>query len=125
VTRKQRILVGLAIVIALPLVGSVFIKRTKANRAAAEEAAQHETPIAVEALVASRGRVEQIFTLTGTIEADAQSRVVPKISGKISRVAVREGQQVRKGQVWWNWREVTWRPSCVRRGRAWQRQRPV
>jgi len=99
VTRKQRILVGLAIVIALPLVGSVFIKRTKANRAAAEEAAQHETPIAVEALVASRGRVEQIFTLTGTIEADAQSRVVPKIPGKISRVAVREGQQVRKGQV--------------------------
>ena len=86
------------IVVILVVGASVFVKNSKARKAAELEAAQVEPRVAVEVQRARRADIRQEFTVTGSVEADADTNVTSKVPGKITGVRVEEGAYVRKGQ---------------------------
>ncbi len=100
--RALKIVRAAAIVVAIigVPVGLFFVvKMVEANRAAAEAAARVEVATPVEVAPARRGDIVRTFTVTGSIEADAESGVVAKIPGKVTRVHVDEGAYVHRGQL--------------------------
>jgi HlyD family secretion protein len=49
--------------------------------------------------VVARGEMAKTLLLTGTLRSDADVRLAPRISGRVERVLVREGDRVRPGQL--------------------------
>lgn len=56
-------------------------------------------PTYVRVAVVSRGDIGAALALTGTIEPFRQVHMVPEVAGKIEAILVKEGDQVKKGQV--------------------------
>lgn len=87
----------IAILIGVPVAGFFIVKNVQANNAAQSE--QTETITTVQVAAVQRGDITRSITLTGTVEADHVSGVVPKTPGKILRVHVDEGDAVAKGDL--------------------------
>jgi RND family efflux transporter MFP subunit len=94
----KRALVVIVIVVIMVVGASILVKNAKAQKAAELEAAQVEPQIAVQIQHATRADIRQELTITGSVEADADSNVTSKIVGKITHVRVDEGARVHKGQ---------------------------
>ncbi len=59
--------------------------------------AQEDVPTPVEVYKAKLGEIRSELQLAGTIEAKSRVSVIPKISGRIITMSVREGETVKKG----------------------------
>ncbi len=94
----KRALIVVGIVAVLVVVAFVLVENAKAQKAAELEAAAVEPEVTVEVQLARRADIRQTFTVTGSVEADADSNVTSKVPGKITLVRVEEGAYVRKGQ---------------------------
>ncbi len=94
----KRALIVVVIVAVLVVGASILVTKVKAQRATELEAAAVEPQVAVEVQLARRADIRQEFTVTGSVEADADSNVTSKVAGKITLVRVEEGAYVRKGQ---------------------------
>ena len=92
--------IALFVVIILLAGGYWAFRALSASQQAQQEAelSKEEIP-AVEVIAARRGEIERTFTFTGTLEAENRAGVVAKMSGKVSRVHVREGDFLRSGQL--------------------------
>ena len=55
--------------------------------------------IPVEAEALERGSIAAFYSATGTLEADREARVVPRLAGQIVSIEVEEGDFVERGQV--------------------------
>ena len=55
--------------------------------------------IPVEAEALERGSIAAFYSATGTLEADREARVVPRLTGQIVSIEVEEGDFVERGQV--------------------------
>jgi len=95
----RRRLVPILVLVILLLAGYSLTRLLGQRKTAAEEAAREEVAVAVETQPVASGVIERSFALTGTIEAEVDIGVVPKIPGKVTKVYVREGQAVRAGQL--------------------------
>jgi len=94
----KRFLVPILLLMAIVAGGWLIVDKVRAGRAAHAQG-QIEMATAVEVQAACRGDIQQSLMLTGSIEADAESGVVSKVAGKVTRVHVDEGAEVRKGQL--------------------------
>lgn len=81
-------------VIAAVVVGGNFLQSP-------DEVSEVEVfnPIPVETVEALRGDITEITNMTGVVEAKESVSVVPKLGGKVERVAVSVGDRVSKGQL--------------------------
>ncbi len=61
------------------------------------QAVQEDAPTPVEVYKAKLGEIRSELQLSGTIEAKSRVNVIPKISGRIIAMIVREGDHVKKG----------------------------
>lgn len=65
-----------------------------------EDAEEQETAaIPVEAVTLERGSIAAFYSATGTLEADREARVVPRLAGQIVSIEVEEGDFVERGAV--------------------------
>src|SRR3954451_14929339 len=60
---------------------------------------KREKPILVTTEKAFRKTVTQVVTATGKIQPEVEVKIAPEVSGEIIDLPVREGQQVRKGDL--------------------------
>lgn len=88
----------IVILVGVPVAGFFIVKNVQANNAT-ESAAQTEPAVTVECAQVRRGDITRSSILTGTVEADDISEVVPKTPGKVLRVRVEEGDAVERGQL--------------------------
>lgn len=93
--RKPLIIAG--IILILIVFGIVFRFITKPRRSATEAVAS--TVKAVEVIKAKRGEIKEDLQLSGTIEANSQVTVIPKVAGKIIKMSVDEGSPCQKGET--------------------------
>ncbi|KPJ52637.1 hypothetical protein AMJ39_07405 [candidate division TA06 bacterium DG_24] len=89
------VLVVILVLLALLIVARV-VTRSRMN--SLEEAAGEVIPM-VEAATVVRGDVERTLTLLGKVHAGQEVDVFPKVTGKIARRLVKEGQSVAGGAV--------------------------
>ncbi|MFP5501359.1 MAG: efflux RND transporter periplasmic adaptor subunit, partial [Candidatus Sericytochromatia bacterium] len=58
-----------------------------------------EQPVAVTLARVETAQVAEPLVLTGTVEAEREVKVMPKISARVTSLAVEAGDSVRRGQV--------------------------
>ncbi|MFP3903311.1 MAG: efflux RND transporter periplasmic adaptor subunit [Armatimonadota bacterium] len=87
----------IAILVGVPVAGFFIVKSVQTTNSA--QATEAETATTVQVAAVQRGDITRSITLTGTVEADHVSGVVPKTPGKILRVHVDEGESVAKGDL--------------------------
>ncbi len=92
--------VPFALLIAIILATGALVKLALARGQRAPGAAEEkQVAVPVSVAEAKLGTVEDSFVMDGTVEAITQVGVYAKVPGKISRIYVREGDWVRKGQL--------------------------
>lgn len=91
---KRSLVIALVVLAAVALVvaGLVRARTTEARPRPGAEAA----PVRVAA--PTRGTIAQFLDITGSLEARRRADVASKLSGKVARVAVEEGDRVAAGQ---------------------------
>jgi len=94
----KRFLLPVLVLLVIAAVGVVVTNKIRTAKAAQADN-EVEVSTVVEVVEARRGDIQQSFMLTGSIEADAESGVVSKIPGKVTRVHVDEGAYVHRGQL--------------------------
>lgn len=87
----------LAAVIAVVLVASVWFWRSKASNAQAPKAGP--APVLVVTTKATQSAVPVKLTATGTVTPMQQVDIRPQVTSTVARVHIREGQQVRQGDL--------------------------
>ena len=94
--KKKRIIVGvIALVIIFLIAGRMLLLREEVELAPAMERAA----LAVRVAEVVRGDIRESISLTGSIEAEKTVKVYPRVSGKIIRKNVVEGDRVAKGDI--------------------------
>lgn len=88
-----------AITVAVIAVGLIVwrLAGTRPREETSTKQTNEAKPVRV--VVAERGNVEQFLEITGTLEAERKTNVASKLSGKVERVLVDEGDPVAAGQV--------------------------
>lgn len=94
---KKKWIIIAAIVVVLGGGGYYGYSYFKGKEAATEEMPM-EKPSFPTATV-EMGEVKKVIFSSGTVEAKAREEVKPEISGKVQRLLVKEGQNVKKGDV--------------------------
>jgi HlyD family secretion protein len=84
--KKLFITIGIAVVVLITL-GSMVAARKR------------EKPVGVTTDKAFRKTVTQLVTATGKIQPEVEIPIAPEVSGEIIEIPVKEGQQVRKGDL--------------------------
>lgn len=84
--KKLYILIGAAVVIVI-VFASMIAQRKR------------EKPIPITTDKAFRTNITEIVTATGKIQPEAEVKIAPEVSGEIIEIAVKEGQNVRRGQL--------------------------
>jgi RND family efflux transporter MFP subunit len=64
-----------------------------------QELSEEKKPVLVEVIPVNQGEIARIIQFTGSIEADAQVQVFPKLSATINKMSVDLGDRVKKGEV--------------------------
>lgn len=88
------IIIGLSVILA----GLVFFRfyQQKNSRG---QTANVTRPVPVESAAVKKGPIQQKRTFTGTLEANAQIIVAPKVSGRVEKFNVNLADRVTKGQI--------------------------
>jgi len=73
--------------------------QTTADDESATEETEQIAAIPVEAETLALGSISAFYSSTGTLEADREARVVPRLAGQIVLIEVEEGDRVAQGQV--------------------------
>ena len=89
--------IALALIIGLMGFGITYRIFEKRSREARETAAQ--TVIPVEVAKGEERKVEDMISLSGTVKSMVDVTVLPKVSGKVEKLLISEGEKVSKGQV--------------------------
>ncbi len=84
--KKLYILIAVAVLIAGGVVAAVIAKK-------------REKPIPITTDKAFRKTVTQLVTATGKIQPEVEVKIAPEVSGEIIEIPVKEGQQVKKGDL--------------------------
>ena len=79
--------------------GRAIYLKVQASRKARGSAAKPDLPVAVEVAAVTRGRIRDMRTFSGTLEARTRVVVATKISGRIERVFLDMADKVARGQV--------------------------
>jgi RND family efflux transporter MFP subunit len=88
------------VLLAVMLVGWRVLGREPAGRPAGPAAnAPREMAVPVTAAAVGRGDMERTLLLTGALRTDEDVRLSSKITGRVARVTVREGDRVGAGQL--------------------------
>lgn len=58
-----------------------------------------EETLEVEEAVTTRGSIDRTILFTGNIEAESAAAVFPRAQGKVSKLIIKEGERVRKGEA--------------------------
>lgn len=90
----NRLLLLLLVLIAVVLSGCQS-QQDESEQSEEEEVAT----IPVEAEALQLGSIAAFYSATGTLEADREARVVPRLAGQIVSIEVEEGDFVQRGQV--------------------------
>ena len=97
---KRWLLLGLILLTVIALVGWRIIQKSTAGNKLAQTAKQGSTgPVSVSIGVAAPRAIAQTLDAVGTIQAPYNVKVSPKVSGLIDYLQVREGDEVKAGQV--------------------------
>ncbi len=86
-------------IIVLLIIGVIIVIRFQKPDTPVEELPETVILKPVEVTKAKRGEIRSELELSGTIEAEAQVSVFPKISGRIISLSIDEGNRVKKGDV--------------------------
>ena len=95
-TLMKKVIIILVIVL-LVAGGVMVIKKKKAELRKVPPPSK--TPLAVNAVLPEAGTFPETRRYLGTITAKVSADIAPRISGQIFEVRVREGQEVKKGQL--------------------------
>lgn len=87
----------LVVIIAVALIGSVWFWRSKASNAQAPKGGP--APVLVVTAKATQSSVPIKLTATGTVSPMQQVDIRPQVTSTVARVHIREGQQVRQGDL--------------------------
>ena len=93
--KRKKLLIALPIAFILIMIGIVAV-RFLSNE---ETDATYEGGVAVAAGYALRTEIEEILRYPGTLTPQGTVTVIPKISGRVSNLLVREGDAVTRGQL--------------------------
>lgn len=92
--RKRRIILGaIILVIVIIIVGRMVTSKRGVRTVSIEEG------IPVEVIEVIKGDLREIVSYTGDIEAKERIEVYPRVSGKIIKKNVVEGDRIKKGQT--------------------------
>ncbi len=86
------------VVAVLVAAGLLAVRMKRVHDKNAAPLVQQVRPV-VEVASVTRGRVGSVRHVTGTVVAGEEARVAPQIMARILEIRVREGQQVREGQL--------------------------
>jgi macrolide-specific efflux system membrane fusion protein len=103
----KKLVVVLLLVLMAAGVGAYYFNL---HRKAALEIHYREVPVA-------RGNLEVTILATGTVQPENRLEIKPPVAGRVEQVLVKEGQQVRKGQVL-AWMSSTERAALIDAARA-------
>lgn len=98
----KRALIVIIIIVVAALIVMWRLSSMQRERQAKEDAAaaaEAQTSIAVAVAPVVTGEIEKVLRYTGRVEAMEDVDVTPKIAGRITKVHVREGDVVTKGQT--------------------------
>lgn len=87
--------IGLGLAVAFGVRIAQAQKRTQVAKAALEQ----ETVVAVRTVAAQRKDLPQRVQITGSVKANNEVMVLPKMPGRVTKVNVEVGQQVKEGEV--------------------------
>ncbi|MDR7420320.1 MAG: efflux RND transporter periplasmic adaptor subunit [Armatimonadota bacterium] len=90
---------GVLVVMLLLAGGAVAGVTMRGRGRPAAEATPTAPPVPVEVAIAKTGDVTRTIEVSGTVVSPRTAEVVPKISGRVSRVLVQDGMRVAAGQA--------------------------
>lgn len=85
-SKKLLLLIGAAVIILITLASMIAAKK-------------REKPTSVTTDKAFRKNITQLVTATGKIQPEVEVKIAPEVSGEIVEIPIKEGDQVRKGQL--------------------------
>jgi len=96
---RKRVIIIVIIAIIAVLVANRMWQQSKrpASKSIAELQSEKGIPVSVEPV--RRGEITESVQLTGTVEGIVQSDLISRVTERVVRVPVSQGQQVRKGQL--------------------------
>ena len=94
---KNLIALAIVAVVAGLAIGINSLYRTPAMDMTAMQNAKAPTPVTI--AIARRGTVQSTVTYTATVAPYLEATVYPRVSGRVTYVAAREGDAVRRGQI--------------------------
>jgi HlyD family secretion protein len=92
---KRKIILPLIVLLGIVI---VFGRMARSRGQSADKSAK-TSAVPVTTTPVTRGDLQQVLAITGSLEAQYKTDVASKISGKVSRILVDEGQPVSAGQV--------------------------
>lgn len=95
----KKIMISLVIVLLVALVGWRIAQKISAARAGAKPGAGRGAPLAVVVHPILRQPIRDLREFTGTISPKTQFIAAPKIAGRLERLPVRIGQEIRAGDL--------------------------
>lgn len=98
--KKNTIIIIIAVLGALFLIGWVLQNNKKENEAKTAVVAEGNSgAVAVKTAAVAKQQIELDFSSNGTFEANQELTLSAENSGRVTRIAVEEGDRVSKGQV--------------------------
>ncbi len=95
----NRKLIAVIVLVVLVIGGWGLTRLLRGRKQADSPAEAQQATVPVQIYRAQKGDIQSSFSATGTIEAEIDINVVPKMSGKVARVYVDEGDVVTAGQL--------------------------
>lgn len=95
----NRKLIAAIILVILVLGGFLLTRALQRQKAATQQIAEEQPALPVQTQPVGMGDIQRSFTATGTIEAEVDISVVPKLPGKVAKIYVDEGDTVKAGQL--------------------------
>ena len=95
----NRKLIAVIVLVVLVIGGWGLTRMLRGRKQADSQAEAQQPTLPVQIYRTQKGDIQSSFSATGTIEAEIDISVVPKMPGKVARVYVDEGDEVNGGQL--------------------------
>ncbi len=96
---RVTLIVTLALGVGLAIAVGVRIAQAKKRTEVAKAALEQEAVVAVRTAAAQKKDLPQVVQITGSVKAQNEVYVLPKMPGRVTRVAAEVGQVVKAGEV--------------------------
>ena len=118
----KKVLIGILILLAIAVIISLprFLKSEKPTI----QQAQATVLKPVEITKAKRGEIRSELELSGTIQAESQVSVFPKVAGRLVVLNVDEGDRWKRECLLLLWSMRNSNSRCNRQKRRWKRRKP-